>query len=318
MIYKRKRSKVKILLAIVILVIIVLFIFRFDLKNHVFGDRLKVLSSKESLFFVKNKTNLEDSVAKLAVLDENKGIMIFTIENSDVNLEDITKKFSGEELIGRIRRDADTFDGYSSDQKVKVNLLKDTKVEILSHYDSEWYYIKPIDGGEAVWINEEMLRMPYTPKTKLDVLTDEEVEVYINSVLVVKSKTSRMIYVDIMRQTLYVFDNYSDKWDLVKRLKCMTGTSRNPILKGEFEIIKKDDKVVVESEKINYKYLSKMSNDFDIRSNPVSISPLTSENTSSDAKEEINRSFKGNIWLSEDDAKWIYENIDINTSVIIK
>lgn len=317
MIYRRKRSKMKIALALLIPIVILLIIFRADIKEYAFGDKLKVLGNKESLFFIKDDGNSDVNVKKLSAIDENKGIMIFTIDNSDVNIEDISKKFSGEVIVGRVRKDADSFDGYSADKKNLGIILKDTKVEILTHYNSAWYYVKPLESDNAAWVSEDMLRFPYTPRTKKDILTDEEIEVYINS-MDIKSFSERMLYIDIMRQSIYVFENYSGKWNHAKTINCMSGSSRNSILKGEFSIVKKDEFVLNKSEKVVYKYLSKIDNGFDIRSIPESTIMIDNSIKDEDEKEEITRSLKGNIWLSKLDAKWVFENIDLNTKIIIK
>lgn len=316
MIYRRKKSKMKIMLALLI-PIVLLIIFRVDLKEYVFGDKLKVLSSKESVFFIENDPKSDANIEKLSAVDENKGIMIFTMANSSVNIEEITKKFSGEVVIGRIRKDADSFDGYSADKKTLGTILKDTKVEILTHYNSAWYYVKPLESEDASWVSEDMLSFPYTLRTKSDILTNEEVEVYIN-VSGIKSSSERMLYIDIMRQSIYVFENYSGKWNHAKTIKCMSGTSRNSILKGDFKIVKKDDFVLSKSEKVIYRYLSKIDNGFDIRSMPESTTPPENQTVTDDEKEEVTRSLKGNIWLSESDAKWIYEKVDLDTTIIIK
>jgi len=316
MIYRRKRSKIKITLALLIPIVLLLVIFRVDLKEYVFGDKLKVLSIKESVFFIENDAKSDANLEKLSAVDENKGIMIFTMANSSVNIEDITKKFSGEVLIGRIRKDGDLFDGYSVDKKTLGTILKDTKVEILTHYDSAWYYVKALDSESASWVSEDILSFPYTPRTKSDLLTNEEVEVYINS-NDIKSSSERLLYIDLMRQSIYVFENYSGKWNHVKTIKFMSGTSRNSILKGDFKIVNKDEFVLSKSEKVIYRYLSKINNGFDIRSIPESTIPLEKKVVTDDEKEEVTRSLKGNIWLSESDAKWIYENIDLNTTIII-
>jgi len=317
MIYRRKRSKLKITIALLISIVLLIIIFRVDLDEYVFGDKLKVLSIKESVFFIESDTKNDDNAEKLSNVDENKGIMIFTIANSSVNIEDITKKFSGEVVIGRIRKDADSFDGYSMDKKTIGTILKDTKVEILTHYDSAWYYVKPLESDDASWVSEEMLRFPRTQRTKSDVLTNEEVEVYINS-SEIKSSSERMLYIDIMRQSIYVFENYSGKWNHVKTIKCISGTSRNSILKGDFKIVKKDEFVLSKSEKVIYRYLSKIDNGFDIRSMPESTIPPEKIIVTDDEKDEDARSLKGNIWLSESDAKWIYEKVDLDTTIIIK
>ncbi|MGB3366787.1 MAG: SH3 domain-containing protein, partial [Acidaminobacteraceae bacterium] len=295
MIYRRKRSKLKITLVLLIPIVLLLVIFRVDLKEYVFGDKLKVLSIKESVFFIESDVKSKANLEKLPALDENKGIMIFTMANSSVNIEDITKKFSGEVLIGRIRKEAETFDGYSVDKNMIGTIAKDTKVEILTHYDSAWYYVKAIDSESASWVSEDVLSFPYTPRIKSDVLTNEEIEVYINS-SDIKSSSDRLLYIDLMRQSIYVFENYSGKWNHAKTIMCISGTSRNPILKGEFKIVSKDEFVLWESEKVIYRYLSKLDNGFDIRSIPKSTIPLEKVVASDDEKEEVIRSLKGNIW----------------------
>lgn len=321
MMYRRKNRKLKMILVVLIPIVLLVVVFRFDIKEYIFGNKLKVLGNKESVFFIKDKMDTTDGSKNMPVLDQNKGIMIFTVDNSDVNIEDIAKKFAGEKLIGRIKRDADGYDGYSLDQEIETRLLKDTKVEILSHYKDTWYYVKPIEEGIATWVSEEKLSFPYTSRVKVDELTDEEIEVYINS-LDIKSDSERMLYVDLPRQVIYVFENYSGKWDHSESLKCMTGTPRSSMPKGEYKIIKKDELVLSNAEKVVYKYLSKISNGFDIRSMPESIElPKNKDevkNLNLTDEKKDNRSSDGNIWLSESDAKWIYENINFNTTIIIK
>lgn len=317
MIYKRKRNKMKIFLALLLPVFLLLVIFRVDIKAYLVADKLKVLGTKESVFFLKEEDDSSKNIKKLSVSDENKGIMIFTIDNSSVDIESIKDKFSGEKLIGRIKKDADIYDGYSSDRAKLGVLVKDTKVEILKHYNSTWYYVRAIESDEKVWVSDDLLSFPYTPRRKKSILTDEEIEVYINS-LDIKSPSNNMIYVDLMRQSIYIFENYSGKWDYSKKIKCISGTSRNPILKGEFKIYKKDDYVLSKSEKNIYRYLSKINNGFDIRSMPESTEVSTIISDDEVLEDEITRSKNGDLWLSEDDAKWIYEKIDLNTTIIIK
>ena len=171
MIYKRKKSKIKIALALLVPVLLLLIIFRVELKDYVFGDKLKVLSIKESVFFIESDSK-SSNLEKLSTIDENKGIMIFTMANSSVNIEDISKKFSGELLIGRIKREGEVFDGYSSDKNMVGIVAKDTKVEILTHYDSSWYYVKEVESEKTFWVSEDILSFPYTPKVNSDILTD--------------------------------------------------------------------------------------------------------------------------------------------------
>ncbi len=318
MIYKRKNNKTKKIMALIFaLALLLLLLFRMQIKGLLFSDDLKVLNSRESEFFIEKEKNRENIGTSKSKDDETKGIMIFTQDNSSVDIEEIREKFSGESIIAKTKSDSDLYDGHGPDKEVIASLEAGSKVEVLTSFDSAWYYVKLVDGDLTAWISEDMLRFPYTPKLKKDLLTDLDIEVYINS-SDFKSQTENLIYVDVMRQSIYIFKNYSGKWDYAKKLECMTGNSRNTMLKGQFEISIKDDFVYDKSQNIEYKYLSKLSNSFDIRALPKYLDPPTKDSEAGEEEEPITRSFKGNIWLSESDAKWIYDNIDLNTKVIIK
>lgn len=309
--YRKKRSSFKIFIIFLGIILIVLGIFfRDDIRKFIIGNILEELGKREKAYFISENSASSDYQNILEESSETEGIMIFTTANTNLDLELIKEKFKKEEITGTVRRDGMTYDGYGTDKRESVTALKGTKVKVLSHYKSNWYYVNEVDTETFYWINEDNLKLSRTPKLKDDILSSEELEVYVNS-LGIQSTQMYFLYVDMLREKIYVFKNYSGKWDNDRTLNCIAGEASALTPKGEFKIVVKDEVIKSESNGYMSTNLLKMDNGFDIRSIPTNVEG------SSLFEELPNRNKEGNIWVSESDAQWLYENINLDSIIII-
>lgn len=309
--YRKRRSNLKPIMIILSIILIVLGIFfRDNIRKYIIGNILEELGKREKAYFISEKSVSGDYKNILESSSETEGIMIFTIDNTNLDLESIKEKFKKEEITGTIRRDGMSYDGYGTDKRELDNVIKGTKVNVLSHYKSNWYYVNEIDTDKKLWISEDNLRLSRTPKLKEDVLTSEELEVYANS-LGIEPTQSHFIYVDILRQKIYSFKNYSGKWDNDKIIDCIPGEASALTPKGEFKIVVKDELIKTVSNDYMSTNLIKMDNGFDIRSIP------THPEGGQLLEELPRRNKEGNIWVSKDDAQWLYKNLNLDSIIII-
>lgn len=309
--YRKKRNGLKVFMIFLGIILIVLGIFfRDDIRKFIIGNILEELGKREKAYFISENSASVDYKNILESSSETEGIMIFTSSNTNLDLEVIKEKFKKEEITGTVRRDGMTYDGYGTDKRESVTAIKGTKVNVLSHYKSNWYYVNEIDTDTYYWISEDNLKLSRTPKLKDDVLSAEELEVYVNS-LGVETTQNYFLFVDILREKIYVFKNYSGKWDNERTLNCIAGEALALTPKGEFKVVVKDELIKSDSNGYMSTNIMKMDNGFDIRSIP------TNTDGTSLFEEMPVRNKEGNIWVSESDAKWLYENLNLDSIIII-
>jgi len=185
---------------------------------------------------------------------------------------------------------------------VKVEIIEDqkngTRYHVCNHY---------ID----IWVNQSQIEIVYSDDVyPLKPLQKEVLEFYLNY-LEFKSETSHFIFVDIKRQMVCVFQQINGYYFLINSFPCATGKTSTPTKRGHFIIKNKGPVFYNEAKYYKCYYWLKYSDKYLLHSVPYSLDGNVL-NTSMQKKVS-----NGCIRMKYKDAKWLYDTIDINTSIWI-
>ncbi|GAA0078445.1 hypothetical protein UT300005_28240 [Clostridium sp. CTA-5] len=128
-----------------------------------------------------------------------------------------------------------------------------------------------------------------------------------------KSDTPYLINISIKDQKTYIYKGNSNSWVLDRTFPCSTGIDGENTPTGSFSIKEKGDWFFSDKYKQGGKYWTQINGNILFHSVPFAEDRTTVlDNTLN------KRSSHGCIRLSLNDARWIYDNIPKETSVIIK
>ena len=134
----------------------------------------------------------------------------------------------------------------------------------------------------------------------------------INS-LSIESLTPYLIHVDIATQKTYIYEGSKNKWNLVKSFLCSTGIKGEDTPSGIYTIKERGNWFFSEKYNQGGRYWVQFFNDYLFHS-----TPYNKEQTQIVDNTLGTPSSHGCIRLSEEDSKWIYDNIPSGSKVIIK
>ena len=128
----------------------------------------------------------------------------------------------------------------------------------------------------------------------------------------VESLTPYLIYVNLSEQMTYVYKGTMNKWDTVKSFTCSTGIDDEETPTGVFDVRERGDWFFSDKYQQGGKYWVQFYGDYLFHSVPYN----------EDQSEVVDNTLgtpasHGCIRLKTEDAKWIYDNIDSGTKVII-
>ncbi len=128
----------------------------------------------------------------------------------------------------------------------------------------------------------------------------------------IASKTSYLVYLNLSKQITYVYEGSNNNWNLLKEFSSSTGIEGKETPKGIFSVTDKGDWFFSEEFQQGAKYWVQFMGDYLFHSLPFD-----------ESKENIldytlgTPASHGCIRLAVEDAKWLYDNIDNGTKVII-
>lgn len=127
-----------------------------------------------------------------------------------------------------------------------------------------------------------------------------------------ESLTPYLIYVNLSEQMTYVYKGTMNKWDTVKSFTCSTGINDEKTPTGVFDIRERGDWFFSDKYQQGGKYWVQFYGDYLFHSVPYN----------EDQSEVVDNTLgtpasHGCIRLKTEDAKWIYDNIEAGTKVII-
>lgn len=134
----------------------------------------------------------------------------------------------------------------------------------------------------------------------------------INSISI-ESITPYLIHVDTSNQKTYVYNGSINKWNLVKSFLCSTGIKGEDTPKGIYTIKERGEWFFSEKYNQGGRYWVQFLGDYLFHSVPYNKDQSKVVDTTLGAP-----SSHGCIRLSEEDSKWIYDNIPSGSKVIIK
>lgn len=128
----------------------------------------------------------------------------------------------------------------------------------------------------------------------------------------VESLTPYLIYVNLSEQMTYVYKGTMNKWDTVKTFTCSTGIDDEKTPTGVFDVRERGDWFFSDKYQQGGKYWVQFYGNYLFHSVPYN----------EDQSEVVDNTLgtpasHGCIRLKTNDAKWIYDNIEAGTKVII-
>lgn len=128
----------------------------------------------------------------------------------------------------------------------------------------------------------------------------------------IESLTSNLIYVDLDNQITYVYEGSADNWNLIQDFSCSTGIEGEETPTGVFTILNRGNWFFSDSYGQGGKYWVQFLGDYLFHSLPYdeSQSEVLDYTLGTPASH-------GCIRLETTDAKWIYDNIENGTKVVI-
>ena len=128
----------------------------------------------------------------------------------------------------------------------------------------------------------------------------------------VESLTPYLIYVNLSEQMTYVYKGTMNKWDTVKTFTCSTGIDDEETPTGVFDVRERGDWFFSDKYQQGGKYWVQFYGNYLFHSVPYN----------EDQSEVVDNTLgtpasHGCIRLKTNDAKWIYDNIEAGTKVII-
>lgn len=183
-------------------------------------------------------------------------------------------------------------------------------VEILQDYSTNWYFVKQNLTADVGWVKAECLKIPPDTKANKELMTEPQLEEYVNK-MEFASDTRHLIFTDIDRQQTHVFKGSKGRWKLEKSFLCATGKNESPTTRGTFRTSDRGIWFYTERLGSGAKYWVRFNGAYLFHSVAMDkdkniIDCVLGEKRSS-----------GCVRLTVDDAKWIYENIPADTTVVI-
>ena len=194
-----------------------------------------------------------------------------------------------------------------------INLLKDADTSIIDVNDTDIEAkINSISEARENYLtsissNENKQETISASSKLLQSLTSNNI-----NTLNIESLTSNLIYVNLKDQITYIYKGSINNWDKIKRFKCSTGIESEKTPTGIFDVRERGAWFFSDKYNQGGKYWVQFYGDYLFHSVPYN----------KDQSEVVDYTLgvpasHGCIRLKTEDAKWIYDNIESGTKVII-
>ncbi|ONI39823.1 hypothetical protein AN639_00490 [Candidatus Epulonipiscium fishelsonii] len=104
------------------------------------------------------------------------------------------------------------------------------QVEVKFDERGKFYYVGP-NATEVPW---NSVYIPPDPYTQYKQATTEQIETYIN-LKGLKSNSNHLVWIDLYRQRMYVFENINGRWELFRNMLVSSGKNITPTIRGTFQ-----------------------------------------------------------------------------------
>lgn len=194
-----------------------------------------------------------------------------------------------------------------------INLLKDADTSIIDVNDTDIEAkINSISEARENYLtsissNENKQETISASSKLLQSLTSNNI-----NILNIESLTSNLIYVNLKDQITYIYKGSINNWDKIKSFKCSTGIESEKTPTGIFDVRERGAWFFSDKYNQGGKYWVQFYGDYLFHSVPYN----------KDQSEVVDYTLgvpasHGCIRLKTEDAKWIYDNIESGTKVII-
>ena len=182
-----------------------------------------VIFSLSSLLMISNifANNITINETTKQTFTPKVEVVVKENEVEKTRLEDIKKR-----IIPKIVYATTTINTQGIPKGTKVEIIQDRK-------NGKQYEVKY--NNKKVWIKGSNLKLIYPEKLNLTDFTNEELELYINSIDA-KSDTQHYIWVVLYRQKVYVFKGKNKNWKVEKILQCSSGKDKTSTIRGYFKV----------------------------------------------------------------------------------
>ncbi|WP_300381469.1 L,D-transpeptidase [Clostridium sp.] len=185
-----------------------------------------------------------------------------------------------------------------------LNILTNYDTSILEENDKD--ILNKINSIE-MFKEEYQGETEYTSSAILESITLSNV----NS-LAINSLTNHFVYLNLDEQKTYVYEGSSDNWNLIRTFDSSTGIAGKETPKGIFDVTDRGEWFYSEEFKQGAKYWVQFMGDYLFHSVPFD------KTQSIILDDELGQpSSHGCVRLNVEDAKWLYDNIEDNTKIII-
>lgn len=193
-----------------------------------------------------------------------------------------------------------------------INLLSSADTSIISKSDAEiTSKINTITEAKENYLasidSNDNQNSTLTSSQLLQSITTNNI-----NTLNIESLTSYLVYVNLSEQMTYVYKGSMNKWDNIKSFTCSTGVDDEKTPPGIFDVRERGEWFFSDKYEQGGKYWVQFYGDYLFHSVPFN----------KDQSEVVDNTLgtpasHGCIRLKTEDAKWIYDNIEFGTKVII-
>ena len=196
--------------------------------------------------------------------------------------------------------------------KYNTGSLKENEIVEVWRAERREYYVVKDNKGKYIRVGQDSLKSIQDPGGSGNIPTTPQIELYVN-LKELTSDTQYLVWTDIYRQRTYVFKGEKENWKLEKSFLCSTGINTRLTPRGFY--------------KLNYKipYFG-VEKGFRCKNGVVIFRDYMYHSILFDAtghyvKEGLyqlgQRVSHGCIRMSEEDSKWFYQTLPMNTTVWI-
>ena len=216
-----------------------------------------------------------------------------------------------EDYINKIPSDYKKF-LLDSIEDLVANKYYTKAIDILNNYDTS--ILKENDKDILNKISSiELFREEYQGETEYtsSAILESITLSNVNN-LSINSLTNHFVYLNLAEQKTYVYEGSSDNWNLIKTFESSTGVDGKETPKGIFDVTDRGEWFYSEEFEQGAKYWVQFMGDYLFHSVPYDENQtvILDENLGEPASH-------GCVRLSVEDAKWLYDNIEDNTKIII-
>lgn len=193
---------------------------------------------------------------------------------------------------------------------VVESLEAGSQVELLQDRTAKWYLVFDNITSSKGWLKGNTIEIPPEEPVEKSKMSPEDMTAYI-TLMNLKSNTEYIVWVDINRQLVNVFQNKEQQWQYVKSIICATGKNMSPTTRGTFQISEKGEWFYSERLGSGAKYWVRFNETYLFHSvamdkNQTVIDGVLGEKRSG-----------GCVRMSIEDAKWFYDTIPEKTTVFV-